>query len=131
MHKFDSQTGQMVGFREKIFSYDGSGNFNQNIICSTFSDQRSKYISSRCANSNLDLSEVVDIDLLDEDQFKYRLGTAKKNQGKKSLIKWKSYFYTSKMPDQKKSLIFFKRFGKVVSITDDIMVLSHLYFGVN
>jgi hypothetical protein len=67
MHKFDSSTGKMVGFREQIFSYDGPSSFRQNIFCSTFTDKRRKILSARCANSNQDLGEVIDISLLDQD----------------------------------------------------------------
>ena len=52
MHKFDSKTGQMIGFREKIFFYDGLSNFRKNISCSTFTDSRNKSIAARCVISN-------------------------------------------------------------------------------
>jgi hypothetical protein len=69
MYKFDSDTGNMIGFREQIFYYDGLGEFKNNMVCSNFTDKRKRLLSARCAISNSDLGEVVDIDLLDEDQF--------------------------------------------------------------
>jgi hypothetical protein len=55
----------MIGFRENIFSYDGPSLYKQNITCATFTNKKSKMLSARCANSNEDLGEVVDIALLD------------------------------------------------------------------
>jgi hypothetical protein len=67
MYKFDGLTGKITSFREKIFTYDGPGKYAVNMNCSTFTDRRKKVLPARCVISNLDLSEVVDIDLLEED----------------------------------------------------------------
>jgi hypothetical protein len=83
-------------------------------------------LSARCANSNIDLGEVIDIAMLDREQFNYRATVTKKDQNRKDLVRWRSYFYTSKMPINYR-VFGFRQYGKLVSIHDDILILTHLY----
>ena len=94
--------------------------------CSTFTDKRKKVLSARCVISNIDLAEVVDIDLLEEDQFQYRIKSEVDNESKKPLRKWGQFIYTTRL-SQSSAKRFITDSGKNVAILDDIIVLTHRY----